>query len=203
MTEAPVIPLHAARPPRALAERDDDELMLLVRAGAADALAVVVSRYHERLISFCAKRTGDLMAAEELVQEVFLRLWRGRESYRSEGKLVVFLYTIARNLCANHGRWWRRRARWFSSAPAEQDTARSPIDGHVDVLLERERRREVELAIAALPAKLREAILLRFEHDLPYEQMSQILGANESTVRSRVHLGLEQLRARVAYGESR
>lgn len=203
MTEAPIIPLRDARPARPLAERDDDELMLLVRAGAADAMAVVVGRYHARLVSFCAKRTGDLAAAEELVQEVFLRLWRRRADYRSEGKLAVLLYTMARNLCANHARWWHRRARWFDPAPADDATATAPGEGHVEALLARERRREVEVAMHALPVKLREAVVLRFEHELAYEQIAAIVSANESTVRSRVHLGLQQLRARLEPGGSR
>jgi RNA polymerase sigma-70 factor (ECF subfamily) len=199
MPEAPVIPLHGPRGPAPLAEREDDELMLLVRAGERAAMAALVGRYHGRLVSFCAKLTTDPAAGEELAQETFLRLWRQREHYRAEGKLAILLYTTARNLCRNHRRSWRRRLRWFApGSPPEEPSAPAQTPGAVDAILERERQRDVQLAIAELSGKLREAVVLRFEHGLPYDQIAAILGTNESTARSRVHLGLAELRVRLA-----
>ncbi len=210
MSEASIIPLRGPRAQRPLAERDDDELMLLVRAGAADAMAVVVGRYHAKLTSFCAKQTGDSIAAEELVQEAFLRLWRNRASYRAEGKLCTLLYTAVRNLCANHSRWWRRRSRWIRPdgprAAGEQEPAAEPsaaLPSAIDAMIERERLRDVDAAVLELGTKQRQAVLLRFEHGLPYDQIATILGTNESTARSRVHLGLAALRARLALGAVR
>src|SRR5215475_7890808 len=170
MASAPVIELR--RPMRTLADRDDEELILLVRADSTDAMAALVARYHARLTSFCAKYTRDFAAAEELVQETFLRMWRARASYRSEGKLAVLLYTTARNLCRNHARSAHRRARPLEIVPPP---AADPVD--------------------ALPDKLRDAVVLRFEHQLAYDQIAEVVGSNESTVRSRVHHGLAQLRA--------
>jgi RNA polymerase sigma-70 factor (ECF subfamily) len=173
-------------------ELDDDQLMHDVRDGSTDAMAVLVARYHARLVGFCAKHTRDDAAAEELVQETFLRLWRSRASYRAEGKLAVLLYTTARNLCRNHARSLRRR-------PAvEIDEPQAP--GPVDALLDRERWRDVTTALAELPPKLREAVTLRFEHQLAYDEIAAIVGSNESTVRSRVHHAIAQLRARLRGG---
>jgi RNA polymerase sigma-70 factor (ECF subfamily) len=194
MAIAPVIELR--RSMRTLADRDDEELMLLVRADSTDAMAALVARYHARLTSFCAKYTRDFAASEELVQETFLRLWRARASYRSEGKLAVLLYTTARNLCRNHARSAQRRAR-----PLE--IAAPPAADPVDALLARERWRDVEAALGELPDKLREAVVLRFEHQLAYDQIAEVVGSNESTVRSRVHHGLAQLRALVDNGGRR
>jgi RNA polymerase sigma-70 factor (ECF subfamily) len=202
MPEAPVIPLRGPCASAPLAEREDDELMLLVRAGERAAMAVLVERYHARLVSFCAKLTVDAAVGEELTQETFLRLWRQRGHYRAEGKLAVLLYTTARNLCRNHRRSWRRRLRWFApGAPPEEPSAPAQSVGAVDAILERERQRDIQLAIAELSGKLREALVLRFEHGLPYDQIATIVGTNESTARSRVHLGLAELRARLAGGD--
>jgi RNA polymerase sigma-70 factor (ECF subfamily) len=170
-------------------EVDDDRLMHDVCNGSTDAMAVLVARYHARLVGFCAKQTRDDAAAEELVQETFLRLWRARASYRAEGKLAVLLYTTARNLCRNHARSLRRHQ------PVELAEVHAPDP--VDALLDRERWRDVTAALGELPPKLREAVTLRFEHQLAYDEIAAIVGANESTVRSRVHHAIGQLRARL------
>jgi RNA polymerase sigma-70 factor (ECF subfamily) len=201
MTEARIIPLREPPAARGLGDREDDELMLLVRAGESAAMTALVSRYHARVISFCIKHTGDVAAAEELAQEVFVRLWRTRGGYRAEGKLAVLLYTTARNLCRNHSRWWRRRSRWLAPSREHADESVPCSGDQLDELIERERRREVERAIAELPSKLREAIVLRFEHALAYDQIAEIVSANESTVRSRVHLGIARVRELLARGQ--
>jgi RNA polymerase sigma-70 factor (ECF subfamily) len=204
MPEARVIPLRGTRAAAPLTEREDDELMLLVRAGDHAAMEVLVARYHPRLVSLCTKLTADRAAGEELAQETCLRLWRQRDRYRAEGKLAVLLYATARNLCRNHHRSWRRRLRWFTpSAPTQQPEAIGDVAGAVDAILDRERQREVERAMGELSPKLREAIVLRFEHGLAYDQIATILGTNESTARSRVHLGLAELRARLVGVQTR
>src|SRR5690349_19488285 len=105
----PLEPRRGAARGASIDERSDDELMLLVRAGVKAALAALAARHVARLTSFCAKLLGDLPAAEDVVQETWIRLWAHRESYRPEGKFVVLLYTMARNLCRNQARASRRR----------------------------------------------------------------------------------------------
>src|SRR5262249_22745460 len=197
-----VIPLHPALVEPPLSERTDSELMLLVRAGVAPAMAVLVERYHARLVSFCAKAGGG-EAAEEIVQDTFVALWQSRTRYREEGKLVVWLYATARNRCRNHARGLRRRARWL--APAAQAAAiegHSTDADHLSSLIARERQRDAERALSALSLKLREAVVLRFEHELPYDRIGEIVGADESTVRSRVYLALRRLRTAMDTGGS-
>lgn len=183
--------------PASLAERSDDELVLLARAGAKPALAALVERHIGRLTSFCAKLLGDLSAAEDVVQETWIRLWALREAYRPEGKFVVLLFTTARNLCRNHARGARRRERWLPSAGSDValDHITDGASDHLGALIERERQRGVHQALSELPEPMREAVLLRFDEALAYEDIAAIVGASESTVRSRVFHGVKRLRA--------
>jgi RNA polymerase sigma-70 factor, ECF subfamily len=201
-----VIPLRPAQEPRdvTLASRPDDELMLLARSGLHSALAALVERYARRLANYCAKLLGSAALAGEVCQETWLRVWAHRASYRPEGKFVVLLYTTARNLCRNHARAARRREHWLPATLADDALDRAADDrpGHLDALVARERQRDVLSALGTLPAPMREALLLRFQEELSYEDISAIVGASESTVRSRVHHGLRQLRHDLARGDS-
>jgi RNA polymerase sigma factor (sigma-70 family) len=190
------------RSPPPLADRSDDDLMLLVRAGKQDALTVLVERHVDKLMRICTKLLGDGHLADEIVQETWLRVWTYRHSYRPEGKFVNLLLKTACNFCRHHARTRRRREHWLpvSENPADLDTVPGNDQNHVDLLLGRERQRDVERALLAIPELMREAILLRFHDELSYEDIAAIVGASESTVRSRVHHGLKQLRQKLKGG---
>lgn len=195
-----VIPLKPRpEPARAapLAERSDDELMLLARAESKAALATLAERHVGRLTSFCAKQLGEVAAAEDVVQETWIRVWAHRKEYRPQGKFLVLLYTTARNLCRNHARGARRRERWLPSlaAPADLDGVVDERPDHVEALIARELQGDVHRALGELPEPMREALLLRFGEGLAYEDVAAIVGASESTVRSRVFHGLKRLSA--------
>src|ERR1700678_3254926 len=123
---AKVVPLPTPRPGPVsppLADLLDEDLMRLVRAGSRGAMATLAERYVRPLTSFCAKRTGDAMAAEDIVQEVLLRLWRRRAEWQPRGRVKALVFTAAHNLCRNRLRNVRRRGLWMSSTPAEPDAA--------------------------------------------------------------------------------
>lgn len=204
-----VVPIGAARPPapdlqegprpspggsRGLPGMADEELMLLVRAGSREAMGVLASRHVGHLTSFCAKLTGDAAGAEDLVQEVLLRLWRRRAAWEPRGRVLAFLYLSARNLCRNRARDVQRRGRWVVPEGTEAEAPAPATQGDLEVLLASERRRDTLRALQALPDAMREAVLLRFDGELSYEAIAAIVGAPESTVRSRVHYGLLRLR---------
>jgi RNA polymerase sigma-70 factor, ECF subfamily len=182
--------------PRVLAERSDEDLMVAAAADARAAFAVLVDRHLPKVVNYCAKVTGDRSAAEELAQDVFLAVWARRATFRLERPFRVFLFTVACNRCRNHARSWRRRLRWFGVArDASGELAAMPsIDpSHIDELLLHERQRHVRSAMNELPAKLREAVLLRFEQDLSYAEIATIVGCPEATARSRVFHGLRRI----------
>jgi len=195
---APVRVLCPPPVPAPLAERDDEALMVLAAGDHRGAFEVLAGRYVQRVTSYCAKFLGSPRAGEELAQEIFVEVWAERRRYRTRGRFQVFLFTVARNRCLNHARDEGRRSKWCAARATGQDTdalvAQSEQPDQLDVLLERERQRQVREALVNLPAKLREAVLLRFDQGLEYAEISRIVGRPEVTVRSRVFHALKGLR---------
>lgn len=179
----------------------DEELMLLTRAGHGDAFRVLVERYLTRVVSYCAKFTADAVAGEELAQDVFLQLWSSRERYRPQSPFTVFLFTITRNRCRNHRRWWQRLLPRLADAPHAAEGSIAAEPSQLEAMLSIERRRLVDQALGALPAKQREAVLLRFEQELSYEEIASVAGCPEATARTRVFHGMRELRSLLAKEE--
>jgi RNA polymerase sigma-70 factor, ECF subfamily len=175
----------------ALAERSDDDLMRLSRAGVKSAFAVLVERHGSRVIGSCSRFVNDAELGRELAQDCWVEVWRARDRYRGDGGFVLWLVTIARNHCRNEYR--RRKVR--EREPVRDAVAASP--GQLDALLVEERRTRVRHALSELSSPLREALLLRYGEGLRYDEMTNVLDAGESTLRSRVHHGLKALKEKL------
>lgn len=201
---AEIIPLHSRRPPQGapaaatpaadelpLTERSDDDLMLLARGGVAAAFDTLVRRHQRSVLRIAAKYMGSTAAATDVAQNSFLQLYRALPEYRPHGKFSSYLYRLVLNQCrASHRADARRdrRLRELAAAPEE-------IHGQsADSVLARERRREVESALATLSDKLREVVVLRFASELSYEEISDVLDIPVGTVKSRLFAGLDKLR---------
>jgi RNA polymerase sigma-70 factor (ECF subfamily) len=191
--------LRVVKPEGALSDRDDDALMLLAAAGRRDAYRVLVERHAQRVFRFCFRITNDRRVAEELAQEVWLAVWNARESYEPGGQFGVWLLVAARNRCLNSKRGQVRRERVMTT-DNEADAAESAKQ--LDRLIQEEERRRVNEALAELPAPMREAVTLRYAESLAYEQIATVVGANESTVRSRVFHGVKKLHQLLTGGRS-
>lgn len=181
-----------------LEERDDDALMLLAGAGHRDAFAVLVRRHMKKLENLCARLLGDTVAGQELAQETWLQVSAARERYQAGGQFRIYLYTVARNRCRNQLRDRWRAKRWLGSEPPPIDVPDPAGADHLDALIESERRRGVNAAIAQLPRALREALVFRFSEGLDYADIARIVGRTESAARSRVYLAMERLRQQLA-----
>ena len=183
-----------------LAERDDDPLMVLLAAGHRAAFDVLLARHEARVFGIAAKYLGDRALAEEAVQETFVRLWRSRESYVPSGRFTAYLGGIALNACRELSRSRRRRAeamrRFSQSVERESWAAEAEAE-----LLQREAEVRAERLVAALPRRHKEAVVLRFYAEMSYAEMSQLLGRNEVTLRSRVFQALKRLREAATEGE--
>ncbi len=172
-------------------ERSDAELMLLASAGSTDAFEALVRRHLASVQRFATRYLGDPTAGAEVAQEALLKVWHSRREFRPVRPFSVYLFTIVRNLCRNRHRDSQRQRQRLSREDSGEEPS-SPLE----VLLEAERHRRMMAAVHELPPKLREAVLLRFDQGLDYPELARILGAPESTIRSRVFLGIRQLRAR-------
>jgi len=167
------MPLRVVPTESELEHGDDEQLMALAAGGHKAAFAVLVQRHLPRVTKFCARFAGQLSVAEELAQEIFLEVWLRRDRYRSQGKFLVFLFTMARHRCLNRVRDEGRRDRREQTV-AEHDGLEVP--SQLDALLDRERQRQVQAALSGLSVKLREALLLRFDQGLDYADVARILG---------------------------
>jgi RNA polymerase sigma-70 factor (ECF subfamily) len=181
-------------PQDALAERSDDELMALARGGLRSAFATLVERHAERVARLCVRFVNDQQLGRELAQDTWVLVWQGRDKYRGEGGFVAWLITVARNHCRNELRR-RKLAELRRDELTVPDGPSSP--GQLDSLLVEERRQRVRRALDELSPALREALLLRYAEGLRYDEITQVVGAGESTLRSRVHHGLKALKQKL------
>jgi RNA polymerase sigma-70 factor, ECF subfamily len=186
--------VRAADPPQeALRERSDDELMQLARAGLRSAFAVLVERYAVRVAQLCSRFVNDVQLGRELAQDTWVLVWQGRDKYHGDGGFVSWLVTVARNHCRNELR--RRKSATQAREALSDESAQSA--GQLDGLLVQERRTRVREALSHLSLPMREALLLRYAEDLRYDEIASVVGASESTLRSRVHHGLKALKERL------
>jgi RNA polymerase sigma-70 factor (ECF subfamily) len=195
----PALVLHLHRPAGEsvrLEDRDDDALMALAASDHRQAFEVLAARHLGPLTGFCAKFLGCARTGEEVAQDVLVEAWTRRHRYRPEGRLRVLLLTMARTRCLNRLRDERRRGRLALVPVEEPGTELPPVEaGQLDDLLERERERRLRATLLELPAKLREAVLLRFDQGLDYAEIASAVGRSEATIRSHVFHAIRRLRA--------
>lgn len=171
----------------------DEALMEHVVRGSEAAFAALVDRYRNRIINLVSRFISDRDRAQEIAQEVFLRIYVHRERYRPNGKFSTWMYTIAVNLAKNEIRR-RVRSRGIvsldklievagDSGKFAADPTQKPDRG----LQQREVQERVEQALARLPEKFRDVIVLRDIQQLSYEEIEQVLGIPGGTVRSRIN----------------
>jgi RNA polymerase sigma-70 factor, ECF subfamily len=148
-------------------------------AGDAAAWEEIVQRYHRRIYNICYRFAGTADDAEDLTQEVFIRMYRTLNTYDlSKGALTTWLTTMTRNLLVDHFRKTR------------QDRMTDSLDSGVQ---SREARETVHLALQKLSPELREAVILRDLQDLDYKEIAMVLKVPEGTVKSRINRGRAEL----------
>ena len=171
----------------------NEDLVRSVAAGDAHAFERLVNRHQKRILNFIFHFMGDPTDAEDLTQEVFLRVWKSAGAYKPEAKFTTWLYRIAANLCINRQRSLRIR-KWFSMSEADSqqqessevliDTAGVSRTTPEDDLLQSELSQQVRKALDALPSSQRLAIVLKIYDGMTYLEISQILGRSVSAVDS-------------------
>ncbi len=187
-----------------LRDDSDEALMLRYRKGEVRAFDVLLSRHRRAVFNFILRYVGDPHHAEDLLQEVFLRVIKGADAYERQAKFTTWLYTIARNLCVDSSRRAKHRRAQSLDAPLDKDEGKDGAtlgdimsDGGPAVdrnVIGHELRGKLEAAIAKLSDEQREVFLMREMLDMPFKDIAEVVGCPENTVKSRMRYALEKLR---------
>ena len=179
----------------------DAEVMLRVKAGDQSAFDYLVQKYRRPLVSFMYRMAHNAAMAEDLAQEVFLRVYRSRETYEASAKFTTWLYRIATNLAVNHARDTRHERPEVTVSLDEPDeetgTALDLADGAISVeeaMVRRERLAAIRSKVDALPERQRLAVVMHKYQQMDYKQIAQVLKLSESATKSLLFRAYEALR---------
>jgi RNA polymerase sigma-70 factor (ECF subfamily) len=170
----------------------DAELMAQWQRGDEAAFAALVRRWQQPMARFLAHLVGRSELVNDLVQEVFLRIFDARYCYRETGTFSTWLYRIALNVARDAG---RRRRREPLSLPTAEPPARSPPPERI--CEQQETAEIVARAVAELPEPLRLVLVLRHYEEMSFEEMARLTGTPASTLKSRFTAALDRLRRRL------
>jgi len=167
----------------------DETLMHAVRKGDVSKLGVLFERYHRPLFDFLARMTGNAAAAEDLVQEVFVRVLKYRATWRDEGRFETWLFRIARNARADY---FRNRS---PEAPIDEAGERASLAPLASEMLARDREvARLQRALMLLREDKRELIVLARYREMKLEAIADLLGVEVGTVKVRMHRAVKELR---------
>ena len=179
---------------------EEDALVTALCQGAEQAYEILIQRYQQPVYSLVCRLMNDPSDASDIVQEVFLKVFRNVGSFKGKSSLKTWIYRIAVNEAYNHRRWFSRHLRQEVALGPEPgvptyadslaDAGRTPFEQAAD----HETRALVEEALEKLNPKFRAAVVLRDIEDMSYEEISTVLGVSLGTVKSRILRGREALR---------
>jgi len=179
----------------------DAEIMLRVKTGDQQAFDYLVQKYRRPLVSFMYRMARNTAAAEDLAQEVFLRVYRSRESYEASAKFTTWLYRIATNLAVNHARDTRHERPEVQVSLDEPDddtgTTLELPDGNLtaeQAMVRRERMLAIRSKVEALPEQQKLAVIMHKYQQMDYKQIADVLKKSESATKSLLFRAYETLR---------
>jgi len=195
-----------------MALETDAELMLRVKAGDEASFDILLEKYRTPVVKFIQRMVQNSAAAEELAQDVFLRVYRARAGYEPSARFTTWLFRIATHIALNALRDGRKErgvqsldAGYSGSAasggiqddaPIEVGDTRPTVEQY---LVESAEVREIRTAVMALPGKQRAAVLMHKYHELDYKQIAEALQCSESAVKSLLFRAYETLRQKLSH----
>ncbi len=179
----------------------DAEIMLKAKAGDQAAFDYLVQKYRRPMVSFMYRMARNSAAAEDLAQEVFLRVYRSRESYEASAKFTTWLYRIATNLAVNHARDTRHERPEVQVSIDEPDeesgTTLEVPDRSLNAeqsMVVRERMMAIRSRVEALPEQQKLAVIMHKYQQMDYKQIADVLKKSESATKSLLFRAYETLR---------
>ena len=183
------------------AHTEEDALVEGLRTGAEQAYETLISRFQQPVYNLVCRLLSDPSESCDVVQEVFLKVFRNIGAFRGQSSLKTWVYRIAVNEAHNYRRWFGRHRRQEVGLDREEENCRSyqevipdPGSSPFDVLLNQEQHSLIEQALTTMNPIFRSAVVLRDLEDLSYEEIAQVLQVSLGTVKSRILRGREALR---------
>jgi RNA polymerase sigma-70 factor (ECF subfamily) len=182
----------------------DAEIMLRVREGDDVGFNFLIEKYRKPIMNFMYRMVHNQAVAEELAQEVFLRVYRSRQTYRAEAKFTTWLYRIATNLGVNHARDTKheRAAQTIYLDQPDPETGMTPDvadvhPGAEEEMVKDERMKAIRKHVMALPERQRTAVLMHKYQGLDYKEIGAVLRLSESATKSLLFRAYQTLRERL------
>lgn len=172
--------------------QSDADLVALISKGNSGAFREILIRYQNAVYGFAFSILKDAQEAEDISQEIFLRLYRTADSYRSVAALKTYLFRITRNLCIDHLRKMRPEA---MTNPPESVTTKTPLNQFCAAEL----KKQIDLVLSGLPKNQRAAIYLRHEQGMDYREIAETLGVTRHAVESLLSRARRSFRSRFKF----
>jgi RNA polymerase sigma-70 factor (ECF subfamily) len=193
--------LGAGYPAVADGHREDDSLVDALRSGEDQAYETLIATYQQPVYNLVYRLLDDPSEASDVVQEVFLKVFRNITSFRGNSSLKTWIYRIAYNEAWNHRRWFTRHKRQEVGLEREdesslgfRDVLPDPARSAFDIVSDHETHALIEEALGDLNPAFRAAVVLRDIEDLSYEEIAEVLGVSLGTVKSRILRGRDALK---------
>jgi len=196
-----ILDLNSQRTAEAGADTDDVALVRALREGSEQAYETLLLRFQQPVYNLALRLLNDPSDASDVVQEVFLKVFRNVGHFRNQSSLKTWIFRIAINEAHNQRRWFFRHRHREVGMEDEREDARSRADlladsaqSPFDYVLDQEQQALIEEAVARINPTFRAAVVLRDLTDLSYEEIAEILQISLGTVKSRILRGREALR---------
>lgn len=171
-------------------KQSDEQLMIMVREGKVEMLAILFERYHVKLYNFLLRLTGEKGTSEDLVQEVFCRILKYRSTYKGKSKFKFWVYQISRNV---HFDYLRKDKGEFS-IEEKWEEEKAPGPGPGEMLEQEQEHLILHKALSSVSFKKKEALVLSRFQNMKYKEIALLLGCSIESVKILVYRGIKELR---------
>ena len=178
-----------------LHEQPDSEIVRQIRSGDDSAFDELIRRYKRPVVNFVYRVLGNAADADDVAQDVFVRVYQNLDTYRAETKFSTWLFALARNAAIDRLRWRERHP----TETIESTTELAATSGTAEDVAASEMSNQIAAAVAKLPEDQRTALVLAEYHDLSYAEIAKVMRCSEKSVESRLYRAKQTLRGWLRY----